>query len=240
MTQITKTSNDLVIRAAKLCKFYQNDTFGGSQFMSDGLDSLNILLDEFQARSIMIPFVKDLSFNLIVGTSRYNFGYDTTATMADSQTLLSLLYCDLFDENNAIYKIRVTNQFEMNNQALNQESNTLPRICRIQRFPQYTSIIFYPAPDKAYSCTITGKFALQNVARNQTLTGISPYAYKYLTYAVAKEFGLMYPSAEWGSAHESELRKMEKDFIAANDLDLQSRAVNSFNEQYGNYYNGYQ
>jgi predicted transcriptional regulator len=176
-----------VIRALKLINVYEVDDFVGSPKIADGIESLNILLDSFQSDGIAIPFRTNIVFDTSVGVKEYYFGYSPTLSLASTLTLTQVDYLQLAYNDEIIYDIPIANVNEEKKYTQLITDASIPYRAFFQRHNEYSQIEFYPAPDKSYQCTVTGKVALESLERNQPLTGLPPYAYKFLTYAVAKE-----------------------------------------------------
>lgn len=242
MTQITRTSNDLVIRALKLINIYEVDGFIDSPKVTEGIESLNILLDSFQSDGISIPFRKDIVFEMTQGVKDYYFGYSPTLSLASEFTLTQPDYVQLKYNDETIYNIIISNVNEEKKYTQFITTATIPERVFFQRNNEYSQLEFYPAPDRDYECTVTGKVALTKIEKGQLLNGLPPYAYKFLTYAVGKELAMIYPSTSWDVVREKELQKMMGSFKSSNDIDLYSRARPFDNYYYyslGDFYRGY-
>ena len=241
MTQVTRLTNDLVIRAAKLINIFEVDNFIDTPKMTDGIESLNIVLDSFQSGGIELPFREIISFDMAIGVGDYNFGYSSSEVITNSKTLTQLNNVQIQFDTQAKFDVRIVNVQQYNYEILTEVGNTIPEICYLQRTPEFSTVKFYPFPDKSFTCRVNGKFAIEHVQKNQHLDSLPPYAYKFLSYAVARELSSIYPSSSWDVKREKEYETMLEHFRASNDIDLSSRNRNFFNLQYadGSVYNGY-
>ena len=71
MSQVTRTTNDLIINSLYLLGELGVGETADSFMLSTGLDLINELLDKFASDSIYIPYLTSLNFNLVAGQPTY-------------------------------------------------------------------------------------------------------------------------------------------------------------------------
>src|SRR6185503_18785005 len=72
MTQITRTTNELIINSLYLLGELGVGETPDSFMLSSGLELINELLDKFASDSIYIPYLTELSFNMVAGQATYS------------------------------------------------------------------------------------------------------------------------------------------------------------------------
>ena len=65
MTQVTRTTNELIINSLYLTGELGVGETPDAFMLSSGLELINELLDKFASDSIYIPFLKELSFTMV-------------------------------------------------------------------------------------------------------------------------------------------------------------------------------
>lgn len=235
MTQITRTSNELILKALRLINIAPPDLGVDERKLTEGLETLNMLLDEFQSSGIYIPFRNELTFAMTPAQGTYYFGYSPFDGVVSPDLILQLDYCFINDSGTK-YKVNIVDVSEYNNADLISRSNSLPFLVFMQRNNEYTDLRFINVPDKAYSCTITAKFALTHVVKNEALDKLPAFSHRFLMYAVARELQSIYRSGSWSNKEEQSYQSMYTKYLNSVDIDLVSRASNPFTYCYDSGY----
>lgn len=233
MPQTQIKARDLITKAYQLANVVSpTQALSGPQ-MNDGLSYLNELLDSFASDGVSIPFVKVLTFNLVVGQDTYSISNLVSADV-NYERIVALSSVNLAYAGGS-YPVRVITRGQLYDNYRVTQIQSRPAYVILDRQELLTNLVFYPQPDMAYECNVRAKFMLDSLELNDTLDEIPPSANKFLRYALAKELHNVYPSQTWTPQAEQEYQKLYKMFKAGNDLDLTIDTDNILSSGYRNY-----
>lgn len=95
MSQVVRTTNDVIINALYLIGELGVGETPDSFMISTGLDLINELLDKFAADSIYIPFLTTIDFNFVVGVDTYSIS-DIVPADINQDRIVDLSFANYF------------------------------------------------------------------------------------------------------------------------------------------------
>lgn len=221
MTQVTRTTNDIIINSLYLLGELGVGETPDSFMLSTGLELINELLDKFSADSIYIPYLTTINFTFVPGQATYAISNIVTADIT-ADRVVDLSFANYLVQT-IEYPIRVINKATFNNVVRLTNLNARPGFVFLDKQPTESFITFYPAPDQPYPCKIQVKSMIDQLAAFQDISELPPYYYGFLKYALARKFLAYYPSGNWPQQNEDEYQDYFNNLKNANETDLTIR-----------------
>jgi hypothetical protein len=182
-----------------------------------GLDLFNELLESFSQNGLLIPYREEISFTMTPNQGVYTIS-DTVTADITARPLARLDYVS-FQIDDVIYpcNILTSNGFYQNFRV--QDLASLPYNVLLQKATYQSELIFYPVPDRAYTCTVRGKFKFADVELDDRLDELPDVYRRFMRYAVARELCEAY-GVEWSSKNEAIYQELLRTAESSNDIDL--------------------
>ncbi len=225
MAQVTKTVNELIINSLYLLGELGVGETPDAFMLSSGVELLNELLTKFAADSIYIPFLTEISFNMVVAQPTYSISDIVTADVrADRVVDLSFAnYYVTSASQNIIYPLQIINKAQYYGVTRLLPLNTRPGFIFLDKQSTKSYVTLYPAPDQPYLCLLGCKVMIDSLAANDTLSELPPFYYGFLKYCLARKFLSYYPSGNWPDTAEQEYQDYFSTIKNANETDLTVR-----------------
>lgn len=235
MTQDTRTTNDIINNAFYFLGEVTPDVIPSASLVARGLFLLNNILDSFSRLGVYIPLIKEINVQLNPGQATYVISNIVPADF-NFNRIVELDFVILTLEN-INFPVRIVDRAVVLNGIRYPTILQRPGEVYIDRQELQTNIVFYPAPDLAYQCSIRAKFMLNRLSLFQVITEVPPYYYDFLITALARKLYDYYPSTQWTPKKEEDYQMMLKDIKAAPEINLliQPDALLMFPYRYGYY-----
>ncbi len=226
MTQIIRTTNELIINSLYLLGELGVGEVPDSFMLSSGLELINELLDKFASDSIYIPYLKSLSFTMVANQASY-----TISNMIPFPDVTSNRIVDLSMANytvpsagqGIIYPLQIINKAQYYGVTRLLPLNTRPGFIFLDKQELDSIVTLYPAPDQPYPCQLQVKLMLDKLIANQSLTELPPFYYGFMKYCLARKFLSYYPSGNWPETSEQEYQDYFSTIKNANETDVTVR-----------------
>ena len=225
MTQIIRTTNELIINSLYLIGELATNEAPDSFMLSSGLELINELLDKFTADSIYIPYLKSLSFTMVAHQPSYSISDMIPADVTSNRIVdLSLAnYTVPSAGQGIIYPLQIINKAQYYGVTRLLPLNTRPGFIFLDKQELESIVTLYPAPDQPYPCELQVKLMLDSVIANQSLTELPPFYYGFMKYCLARKFLSYYPSGNWPETSEQEYQDYFSTIKNANETDVTVR-----------------
>lgn len=225
MSQIVKTTNQLIINSLYLLGELGVGETPDAFMLSTGLELVNELLAKFAADSIYIPYLTELSFNLIAEQASYTVSDMVPADVVGDR-IVDLSYANYTVPSagqGIIYPLQIINKAQYYGVTRLLPLNTRPGFIFLDRQDQESIVTLYPAPDQPYPCLLGVKSMIDSLAMNSNLTELPPFYYGFLKYCLARKFLSYYPSGNWTQQAEEEYQDYFSTIKNANETDVTVR-----------------
>lgn len=225
MTQVTRTTNELIINSLYLIGELGVGETPDAFMLSSGLELINELLDKFSSDSIYIPFLKELSFTMVSGQQTYSISDMVTADV-DSNRVVDLSFANYTVPSagqGIIYPLQIINKAQYYGVTRLLPLQTRPGFIFLDKQATTSYVTLYPAPDQPYPCLLGVKVMINELVANQELTELPPFYYGFMKYALARKFLSYYPSANWPDTSEQEYQDYYNMIKSANETDITVR-----------------
>lgn len=225
MTQVTRTTNELIINSLYLLGELAVGETPDSFMLSSGLELINELLDKFDADSIYIPYLTEVSFNMVAGQATYSISNMVPADVNSNRIsdLSFANYTVTSSGQDILYPLQIINKAQYYGITRLSPLNTRPGFIFLDKKPTETQVTLYPAPDQPYPCLLGVKSFINQLAANQSLIELPPFYYGFLKYCLARKFLSYYPSGNWPDTAEQEYQDYFSTIKNANETDLTVR-----------------
>lgn len=225
MPQVTKTVNELIINSLYLLGELGVGETPDAFMLSSGLEIVNELLTKFAADSIYIPFLTELSFNMVAQQATYSIS-DIVSADVTANRIVDLSYAN-YTVNSAdqgiIYPLQIINKAQYYGVTRLLPLNTRPGFIFLDKQDTRSFITLYPAPDQPYPCLLGVKSMIDTLVANQSLSELPPFYYGFLKYCLAREFRSYYPSGNWNETAEESYQDYFNIIKNANETDVTVR-----------------
>ncbi len=225
MTQVLRTTNELIINSLYLLGELGVGETPDSFMLSSGLELINELLDKFAADSIYIPYLKSLSFTMVAGQPSYSISdmipSDVTANRIVDLSMAN--YTVPSAGQGIIYPLQIINKAQYYGVTRLLPLNTRPGFIFLDKQELESIVTLYPAPDQPYPCQLQVKLMLDKLIANQSLDELPPFYYGFMKYCLARKFLSYYPSGNWPDTAEQEYQDYFSTIKNANETDLTVR-----------------
>jgi hypothetical protein len=226
MPQIVQTVPQLIINSLYLIGELGVGETPDAFMLSSGLELLNELLAMFAEDSIYIPYLTELSFNLVTAQPSY-----TISDMVPNPDVVADRIVDLSFANytvpsagqGIIYPLQIINKAQYYGVTRLLPLNTRPGFIFLDKQATESIVTLYPAPDQPYPCLLGVKCMLNSLSANQTLEALPPFYYGFLKYCLGRKFLSYYPSGNWNEQAESTYQDYFSSIKNANETDVTVR-----------------
>lgn len=225
MAQVTRSTNELIINSLYLIGELGVGETPDSFMLSSGLELINELIDKFSADSIYIPYLKELSFNMVAEQPTYSFS-DIIPADVISNRIVDLSFANYTVPSagqGIIYPLQIINKAQYYGVTRLLPLNTRPGFIFLDKQDVQSFVTLYPAPDQPYPCLLGVKVMINRLFANEDLTELPPFYYGFLKYCLARKFLGYYPSANWSEQSEQEYQDYYNIIKNANETDLTVR-----------------
>ncbi len=225
MTQVLRTTNELIINSLYLLGELQVGETPDSFMLSSGLELINELLDKFASDSIYIPYLKSLSFTMVANQPSYSISDMIPADVTSNRIVdLSMAnYTVPSAGQGIIYPLQIINKAQYYGVTRLLPLNTRPGFIFLDKQELESIVTLYPAPDQPYPCQLQVKVMLDKLIANQSLTELPPFYYGFMKYCLARKFLSYYPSGNWPDTSEQEYQDYFSTIKNANETDVTVR-----------------
>lgn len=225
MTQVTKTVNQLIINALYLVGELGVGETPDAFMLSSGVELLNELLTKFTADSIYVPFLTELSFNLVANQATYTISNLVPADVSANR-IVDLSFANYTVPSagqGIIYPLQIINKAQYYGVTRLTPLNTRPGFIFLDKQDTKSLITLYPAPDQPYPCLLGVKSMIDSLGANDSLQELPPFYYGFLKYCLARKFLSYYPSGNWPETSEQEYQDYFNTIKNANETDVTVR-----------------
>lgn len=225
MAQVTKTVNQLIVNSLYLLGELGVGEAPDNFMLSSGVELLNELLTKFAADSIYIPYLTELSFNLVAQQATYTIS-DIVPADVSGNRIVDLSYANYTvpsDNQGIIYPLQIINKAQYYGVTRLLPLNTRPGFIFLDKQATESLITLYPAPDQPYPCLLGVKSMIDSLAANDSLAELPPFYYGFLKYCLARKFLSYYPSGNWPETAEQEYQDYFSTIKNANETDVTVR-----------------
>lgn len=225
MTQVTKTVNQLIINALYLIGELGVGETPDAFMLSSGVELLNELLTKFTADSIYVPFLTELSFNLVANQATYTISNLVPADVSANR-IVDLSFANYTVPSagqGIIYPLQIINKAQYYGVTRLTPLNTRPGFIFLDKQDTKSLITLYPAPDQPYPCLLGVKSMIDSLGANDSLQELPPFYYGFLKYCLARKFLSYYPSGNWPETSEQEYQDYFNTIKNANETDVTVR-----------------
>ncbi len=222
MAQAQRTINEVILRALSLVGVITEGEVPSGGMMTEGLYTINDIINQFSADSMYIPFQTNVEFTAIYGKDTYSFS-DIFPADVNSDRIVDLIYAN-YTWDNVIYPVRIINKAQYYNITRLTDLNARPSLIFLNKQAEESFITMYPHPDNPYLFDLGLKVMINQIQQSDLLTAyVPPYYDKFFRYALAREFKAIYPSGNWPETNEAEYQRMFYDLKHSNEVDMTIR-----------------
>lgn len=225
MAQVTRTTNELIINSLYLLGELGVGETPDAFMLSSGLELINELLSKFTSDSIYVPYLTELSFNMVAEQATYSIS-DIVSSDVTANRVIDLSFANYTVPSagqGIIYPLQIINKAQYYGVTRLLPLNTRPGFIFLDKQPLQSFVTLYPAPDQPYPCLLGVKLMLDSLTANQSLDEVPPFYYGFLKYCLARKFLSYYPSGNWPDTAEQEYQDYFNIIKNANETDLTVR-----------------
>ena len=188
--------------------------------LSEGIELLNTILDDWGSKSIYIPNYQLVNISVVAND------YDYVVTTP----IVQVMEAHLMDSTNVLSNLTVANQ-QLQNVANYSLVVGRPTQVFIQNLdnaePNLSTVFFFPTPDQAYTATLRCKQRLANVTSQTDITALPRFYYKVLVYQLAWDLSIENMTV-LPDKFEKEYNKLIREVQALNRRDGSVQNVNPY------------
>lgn len=149
---------------------------------SDGLETLNSMLDAWNAERLTIPALSRKEFTLIPAQQQYEIG---PGNPFDSPQVVKIEQGDAFLKNNTVeYPLQVVEQPKWAGIPL-KDTQSIPRFLYYEMGAPFGLLNFFPIPDAAYTFVLYIRSLLSQIASAQEVMQFLPGYADAIAYNLA-------------------------------------------------------
>ncbi len=225
MTQVIRTTNDLIINSLYLIGELGVGEQPDSFMLSSGLELINELLDKFASDSIYIPYLTEVSFNFVAGQATYSIS-DMVPADVNQDRIVDLSFANFTVPSagqGIIYPLQIINKAQFYGVTRLNPLQTRPGFIFLDKQPLESLITVYPQPDQPYPCLLGLKVMINQLAANEDIAELPPFYYGFMKYCLARKFLSYYPSGNWPETSEQEYQDYFATIKSTNETDLTIR-----------------
>lgn len=220
MTQVVRTTQDLITSSLYLLGELAVNETPDAFMLATGLEIINEIIDGFSVSDIYIPYLEDISFNFVPGQDQYTIsnvaGQNPDVT---NNRIVDLVFAN-YTVDTLVYPLQIIQEVQYRNVTRDNDVLTRPGMIYLEKKARESLITIYPKPDQPYACLLRCKVMLDQITEHQELTGLPPYFYGFLKYALAREFLSYYPSGNWPETAEKKYQDVFRRLKDGNFKDL--------------------
>ncbi len=202
--------------------------------LQKGIQYLNTLLLQYAANGLMLTVSKQVDFEVEINQGIITFGeatYIPTPDITEEGRLVNLENAWVSLENVTYPLIDISRQEFMSSYKYAPLSG-LPRYIIVYPETNLTKVQIFPAPSQPYSLSVYGKFQLNKLTSNSTLSSLPTYYQLYLQFALAKYIAMFKGRiGAWNEILEATYRELKSDMEASSSVNLD---INVNNESWLN------
>lgn len=225
MTQVIRTTNELIINSLYMLGELGVGETPDSFMLSSGLELINELLAKFASDSIYIPFLTELSFDMVAGQATYSISNMTPADV-DANRVVDLSFANYTVNSSGqgiIYPLKIINKAQYYGVTRLTPLETRPGFIFLDKQDLESYVTLYPAPDQDYPALLGVKSMINSLQANQDLSSLPPFYYGFMKRALARLFLCYYPSGNWPPTAEQEYQDYFSTIKNANETDVTIR-----------------
>lgn len=225
MSQVTRSTNTLITNSLYLIGELAVNETPDSFMLTTGLDLINETLDKCNADSIYIPYLTEISFNLVAGQATYSIS-DMTPSDVTQDRIIDLSFANYTVPSAAqgiIYPLQIISKAQYFGVVRLTPLNTRPGFIYLDKQPLQSFVTLYPAPDQPYPCLLGCKVMLDRLTPDSDLNSMPPLYYGFLKYAIGRAFIAYYPSGNWPQTNEDQYQDYFSILKNTNETDLTIR-----------------
>ena len=225
MGQVTLTTNQLIINSLYLLGELGVGETPDAFMISSGIELINELLNKFTADSIFIPFLTEISFNMVAEQATYSISDMVTADV-DANRIIDLSFANYTVPSagqGIIYPLQIINKAQYYGVTRLLPLNTRPGFIFLNKQDLESFVTLYPAPDQPYPCLLGVKCMINSLAEHDSLEELPPFYYGFLKYSLARKFRSYYPSGNWTDTAEEEYQDYLSIIKNSNETDVTVR-----------------
>lgn len=122
-----------------------------------------------------------------------------------------------------VYPLRIINKATYWNVVRQTNLLARPGFIFLNKQATESFITVYPVPDQPYQFSIQAKCMINQLTNQSTLIELPPNYYRFMKYALGRDWIAYYPSANWPQTNESEYWDMYDTVKPTNETDLTLR-----------------
>ena len=229
MTQTNQTVNRLVEKAHYMIGEFGTDEVIPGNYITDGIEYLNDLINSYSENAYLIPFIKKIEFQTVPNQAEYTFSNEPSITPdVVSNRIVSIEYLQLrLNQNDSVvYSLQKLTRTNLYDHTVLEREGTIPGSYLLEKSELFSTVRLYPDPAAVYFMTLRGKFYLDKVESGQNITTVPLGEQRFLRYALARDLLNFFPGGTWTDKTEDEYQEMKKERMAGNDIDMTSRPIN--------------
>lgn len=211
-----QTPHDVIRRAIALTGIHPHHEDIPVSLLTDGLNILNDILDEWGGTGLWIPYLTELTFALQAKKCTYTVSESISADINAIEIIQIQEACLLQGEQRFNLDILSESQFYRSRQ-----NNVLmrPQGVLLRQIPRASQLVFDQAPDVAYQVTLLVKQRLREVELLQPFTEVPAHYLRALAYQIALDMAAMV-GASVSPFIASRAEKLLSNLLASNMPDL--------------------
>lgn len=223
MTVITRTVNSIIEDAYKLIGMFSEDLPLAGGRITEGLNTLQLIADEFASKPIKIAWDSTITFNTVVDQREYIFSKAAGADV-DSHRLVSLKYITVQD-GDFEYPVEIQPDEYFFNRNISKTRISRPQQVYLQNFldtatdSEGSKLVFFTKPDKIYTVTVKAKFVLDVLTLNQPLDQVPRYYHRFMIYALARALHDKFPGSVLSANAQATYLQLLDNINSATDID---------------------
>lgn len=222
MTQVTRTTNDIVINSLFLIGELGVGETPDARMLSTGIELLNEIIDVFAADSIYIPFLTTLSFTMTPGVGTYSISDILLGATVNADRVVDLSFAN-YNVDTVVYPLQIINKATYYNHVRISNLTARPGFIFLDKQDTASFVTLFPIPDQAYPCELRCKVMIDKLDPFEDLTELPPFYYGFLKYALGRRFISYYPSGNWTPQAEEIYMDYFNTLKNANETDLTLR-----------------
>jgi len=156
MTQVVRTVNELIINSLYLIGELGVGETPDAFMLSSGLELINELLAKFDSDSIYIPYLTELSFDMVAEQATYSISNIISADITNNR-IVDLSFANYTVPSagqGIIYPLQIINKAQYFGVTRLTPLNTRPGFIYLDKQALESFVTLYPAPDQPYPCLL--------------------------------------------------------------------------------------
>lgn len=197
------TAAQLIQQAYYLAKVLDPNEEIPPDYATEGLTTLNAIIDEWSGIGLYIPNYQAVTINTVIGQRSYTV----------NPVIQQVLEANLVDTNNVKFVLTVQDlkQFNAFDTTIPQGR---PTDIFVENFdnttPQNSTVYFFPIPDQVYTATIYCKQRLAELTYSATILNLPPFFFLCIEMQLAKLLSVINSTILDQSFHDEYARLMRE------------------------------